>query len=203
MAQYVVELDGGRERLVQIREATRGQWVATVESPVEEWGERKEVAVQLVGRQEGGRVVVRVNGVEHTLGVGTVAGATGEVRVQGTAASAAGGEARRATVRSAGEVVLSRSARDCSKAPAAAVSAEDVQRSPMTGVVLSVEVAAGERVECGQALAVIEAMKMENTLYATHAGVIGEVCVGPGETVRKDDVLMRWDAGESNQNEEL
>ncbi|TXD31983.1 hypothetical protein FRC96_19365 [Lujinxingia vulgaris] len=198
MAQYVVELDGWREHLVQVREERRGQWVASVE----QGDTRRKVALQLIGRLEGERVVVRVNGAEHILDVRALSGAAGEVRVPGARASAEG-EARHVRVQSAGEVVLRRSAHDRPAQPSEPAVSPEVQRAPMTGVVLSVEVAAGQRVERGQALAVIEAMKMENTLYASHAGVVGEVCVAPGETVRKDDVLMRWDSGAMNASEVL
>ncbi|RVU46967.1 hypothetical protein EA187_07480 [Lujinxingia sediminis] len=200
MAHYVVELDGGREHLVQLREEKRGTWKASVDRG----GAREDVAVQLIGRLEGGRVVVRVNGREHILDVRGRSGAAGEVVVAGAPARA-GVEcvARHARVQSAGEVVLRRSGQHRSELADVPVSAPEVQRSPMTGVVLSVEVAAGQHVECGQALAVIEAMKMENTLYAAHAGVVCEVCVGPGETVRKDDVLMRWNSGAMNASEVL
>jgi biotin carboxyl carrier protein len=53
----------------------------------------------------------------------------------------------------------------------------------MHGRVLEVLVAAGDRVEGGQRLAVIEAMKMEHTLRAPFAGVVTEVPVAAGAQV--------------------
>jgi len=62
-------------------------------------------------------------------------------------------------------------------------------RSPMPGVVLAVKVAEGERVTSGQALVIIEAMKMEHTLTAPVAGVVTELPARPGAPVKVDEVL--------------
>jgi biotin carboxyl carrier protein len=55
--------------------------------------------------------------------------------------------------------------------------------SPMPGRVVKLLVGAGDEVEAGAPLIVIEAMKMENELRAGHAGKITEVFVKPGDTV--------------------
>ncbi len=54
---------------------------------------------------------------------------------------------------------------------------------PMLGKVLKVLVAEGQRVEHGEALIVLEAMKMETTLYAESAAVVARICVAPGQMV--------------------
>ncbi len=69
---------------------------------------------------------------------------------------------------------------------------EDVVRSPMPGRVVRVFVARGDSVEAGQALVVIEAMKMENELRAKHAGKIAEVLVAAGATVEGNAKLIRF-----------
>ena len=53
----------------------------------------------------------------------------------------------------------------------------------MHGKLLSLFVRAGDAVEPGQRLAVIEAMKMEHTLRAPIAGIVTEVAVGEGAQV--------------------
>jgi biotin carboxyl carrier protein len=63
--------------------------------------------------------------------------------------------------------------------------------APLPGVVVSVAVVSGARVEQGQELLVLEAMKMKNTIRASHAGVVADVLVQPGQAVRHDDVLLR------------
>ena len=55
--------------------------------------------------------------------------------------------------------------------------------APMPGTLLRLEVADGDRVEAGQALGVLEAMKMEFTLRAPHAGVVTGVAVSAGDQV--------------------
>jgi len=56
--------------------------------------------------------------------------------------------------------------------------------------VVRIQVAVGDRVEPGSALVVLEAMKMENELKATMAGVIIAVRVEVGAAVEKGVVLL-------------
>ena len=62
--------------------------------------------------------------------------------------------------------------------------------APMPGAVLRIDVAEGERVEAGQALGVLEAMKMEFTLRAPHPGVVAEVAVAAGDQVGLGERLL-------------
>jgi acetyl/propionyl-CoA carboxylase alpha subunit len=75
-------------------------------------------------------------------------------------------------------------------AAAAAVSADEV-RAPMTGVIVEVRVAPGERVASGDLVAVMEAMKMEYRLLAPCAGEVESVRVLPGERVELGDLVAR------------
>jgi propionyl-CoA carboxylase alpha chain len=65
--------------------------------------------------------------------------------------------------------------------------------SPMPGLVISCEAAAGQAVEEGQILFVVEAMKMQNIIRAERAGVLAEVAAAAGDSVAADDVLARFD----------
>ncbi|HVH08240.1 MAG TPA: biotin/lipoyl-containing protein [Gemmatimonadales bacterium] len=65
-----------------------------------------------------------------------------------------------------------------------------VVRAPMPGLVVRVEVAAGQRVDPGAGLVVVEAMKMENELRAPHAGTVETVHVAAGQTVEKGMPLV-------------
>ena len=66
----------------------------------------------------------------------------------------------------------------------------DSLEAQMPGVVRKVLVAAGDRVEKGQALLVMEAMKMEIKVAAPHAGTVERVAVGEGETVVRGQLLV-------------
>jgi len=62
--------------------------------------------------------------------------------------------------------------------------------APMPGKVVRIEVEAGQRVEPGDGLIVIEAMKMENEFRATAAGIVKEVRVQVGQAVNAGDILI-------------
>jgi len=62
--------------------------------------------------------------------------------------------------------------------------------TPMPGKVIRVLVAEGDRVEIGQGVAVVEAMKMQNEMKALRTGVVVEVRVKDGDTVGAGDALV-------------
>jgi pyruvate carboxylase subunit B len=62
--------------------------------------------------------------------------------------------------------------------------------APMPGLVVRVNVQAGDQVQSGQGLVVMEAMKMENELRAAAAGRVRAVLVTPGTAVEKGAVLI-------------
>jgi acetyl-CoA/propionyl-CoA carboxylase biotin carboxyl carrier protein len=62
--------------------------------------------------------------------------------------------------------------------------------SEMQGTILSVEVEEGDDVEPGDVLVVLEAMKMENDVVASHGGTVTQVAVSEGDSVDMGDVLV-------------
>ena len=76
--------------------------------------------------------------------------------------------------------------------PASQASETDVT-APIPGVIISVVIKAGDPVQPGQALCVLEAMKMKNTIRANRSGVIAAVKVIPGQTVEHHQVLMEYE----------
>jgi acetyl/propionyl-CoA carboxylase alpha subunit len=64
--------------------------------------------------------------------------------------------------------------------------------APMPGLIVRVSVAAGDSVQAGQGLIVMEAMKMENELRASAAGVVKNVLVEPGKAVEKGSLLIEF-----------
>ncbi|OYU70013.1 MAG: acetyl/propionyl-CoA carboxylase subunit alpha [Alphaproteobacteria bacterium PA2] len=62
--------------------------------------------------------------------------------------------------------------------------------SPMPGLVVSLDVTAGQTVRAGEAVAVIEAMKMQNIIRAERDGVVKSVGAAAGDSVAADEVLL-------------
>ncbi len=65
--------------------------------------------------------------------------------------------------------------------------------SPMPGLLVDVAVQPGQTVRAGEKLAAIEAMKMENILFATQDCVVTEVVAKKGDSLAVDQVIMRFE----------
>ncbi len=65
-----------------------------------------------------------------------------------------------------------------------------VCHSPVTGLVIEVNVQPGQTVEAGELIVVLEAMKMETNVTAPHAGIVKSVHVAPGDSVKMNQVLV-------------
>ena len=81
--------------------------------------------------------------------------------------------------------------RTAAGAGGAAATGEQRVCAPMPGRILKVMAQPGETVVTGQALVVIEAMKMENALTALRGGVVHEVLIVEGHSVETGRLLMR------------
>ncbi len=64
---------------------------------------------------------------------------------------------------------------------------------PMPGLLTALHVGAGDRVEAGQPLAVVEAMKMENILRAEKSGTVKSVDARPGDSLAVDAVILEFE----------
>ena len=64
---------------------------------------------------------------------------------------------------------------------------------PMPGVIVSVLVEEGQEIQDGQALAIVEAMKMENTLRAEKQGIVAKLNAKVGDNLAVDDVIMEFE----------
>ena len=82
---------------------------------------------------------------------------------------------------------LARRRRD--RAAAAGAGGGDLVVSPMQGTVLDVKVSAGDVVEVGQVICIVEAMKMENEVVAHKAGVVADVAVATGAAVTNGQAI--------------
>jgi biotin carboxyl carrier protein len=127
-----------------------------------------------VGRREGKRVTVVVNGKSWDV---ELADADSGTRARAGAVSPV-------AIRSLPHV-----------APPVAAGAGQV-RAPISGVVLAVHVEVGQHVKRGAVLLILEAMKMENEIFADHDGVVQSVDVRPQQEVRDGDLLLVVARGE-------
>jgi len=75
-------------------------------------------------------------------------------------------------------------------AHAAHGAAEDGLRAPMPGSLVVIHARAGQTVAKGEALLVMESMKMETTLTAARDGVVAAVHYAPGQTFDRDALLL-------------
>jgi propionyl-CoA carboxylase alpha chain len=64
---------------------------------------------------------------------------------------------------------------------------------PMPGVITTLAVQAGDQVEAGQALATVEAMKMENVLRAERGGTVLRVAAAAGASLAVDELIMEFE----------
>jgi biotin carboxyl carrier protein len=72
----------------------------------------------------------------------------------------------------------------------AAASGPTEIRAIIPGRIAAVHVVAGDVVEAGQSLLVVEAMKMQNELRTSRSGTVERVAVGEGETIDNGDLLV-------------
>ncbi len=64
--------------------------------------------------------------------------------------------------------------------------------APMPGLILDIPVSVGDEVKEGDALLVLEAMKMENVILSPRDGVIGKIAVEKGAAVDKKSLLIEF-----------
>lgn len=74
--------------------------------------------------------------------------------------------------------------------PAAQAQVDKSLRSPLPGTIIAIKVKVGDEVKEGQALAILEAMKMENEILAEHDGVVTDVHVEKGDCVLEGAVIV-------------
>ncbi|MCB9476803.1 MAG: acetyl/propionyl/methylcrotonyl-CoA carboxylase subunit alpha [Deltaproteobacteria bacterium] len=80
------------------------------------------------------------------------------------------------------------------------VAAGDRVKAPMPGSIVRVMVEQGQTVERGDALMVLEAMKMEHTIKATAKGVVMAVHFAAGDQVDEESVLLDIEAGDGGES---
>lgn len=119
----------------------------------------------------------------------TVNGKTYEVDVEevGAAAPAQAAPVYTAPVQAAS---APKAAPAAPKAKAAAPAGAKTVKSPMPGTIVSVKVNVGDHVKPDTLVAVLEAMKMENEIFAGSDGTVASVSASAGDSVNTGDVIV-------------
>ena len=76
--------------------------------------------------------------------------------------------------------------------PKKAADTSKLVLSPMPGLVVSIDVVAGQSVRTGEVVAVLEAMKMQNIIRAERDGTVKAVNAAAGDSVAADEVLVEF-----------
>lgn len=69
----------------------------------------------------------------------------------------------------------------------------DIIKAPMPGLILEIQVKAGQNVKENDPLVILEAMKMENIITSPRNGTVKSVTVKKGDTVEKNQLLIEFD----------
>ncbi|MBO7192042.1 MAG: acetyl-CoA carboxylase biotin carboxyl carrier protein subunit [Bacteroidales bacterium] len=129
----------------------------------------------------------KINGNGYEVAINSVEGQTASVTVNGTPYTVELEEAPAAPVQAVPAQVAPVQAAPASApaaAPAPAASgAGKAVTAPLPGVIIAVKVNVGDVVKAGQEVAVLEAMKMENSIEATHDGTVTAINVSKGDSV--------------------
>lgn len=143
------------------------------------------------------KFIVQVNGVQYDVEIEEIGGAQAAPAAPIPAAAPAATAPAPAAAPAQAAAAPAAPAAPAQSAPAAApaqsaaggVMGGETINAPLPGTVLDIKVSAGQNVNKGDILFVLEAMKMENEILAAHDGVIASVNVEKGAAVNSGDVL--------------
>jgi len=77
--------------------------------------------------------------------------------------------------------------------PAVQTGSGNEMTAPLPGTIISIFVKAGDEIEAGKVVLIIEAMKMKNSIRTTRGGKVAEILVSPGQTVAHKQALVRFE----------
>lgn len=133
----------------------------------------------------------KINGNEYNVAINSVEGNTADVTVNGTAyqvelenapaQAPVPVQAVQPVAAQAGQAAVATA--QAAAAKPAAQGAGKAVTSPLPGVIIAMKVNVGDPVKAGQEIAVLEAMKMENSIEATHDGTVTAIHVAKGDSI--------------------
>lgn len=128
----------------------------------------------------------KINGNAYDVAINSVEGQTASVTVNGTPYTVELEETPAAPVQAVPVQVAPVQPAPVQAAPKAAPAASGTGKavtSPLPGVIIAIKVNVGDVVKAGQEVAVLEAMKMENSIEATQDGTVTAINVAKGDSV--------------------
>ncbi len=127
----------------------------------------------------------KINGNDYNVAINSVEGRNASVTVNGVEYNVEMENAAPSVQAAPAQTVPApQTAAQPASTPAAAPAGKGTDiTSPLPGVILSVNVAVGDKVAAGQKVAVLEAMKMENDIEAESAGTVTAIHVMKGDSI--------------------
>ncbi len=154
-------------------------------------GDSREIEIEIIAR-EGTTVRARIDGNEVIAELDPLADGSAILRIGNRRIRVLGTKTRNSIMVAAGPASFEFAAVEGRAGGHRHGLAAPEVSAPMPGKILKLLVAEGDSVEHGQPLAVLEAMKMETTLYAESAAVVKKICVGAGDMVDHGAVIIEF-----------
>ena len=139
----------------------------------------------------------KINGIRFNVTVGDLSGNKIDVQVNGTPYTVELDDANSPTPaiskitkpKPAAAAPRSETGEKVIAKPVTAPSAAAV-KSPLPGTIMSLNVKVGDKVNAGDTVCVLEAMKMENDIHCVNGGTVTKIFVNPGDTVLEGNDIM-------------
>ena len=137
----------------------------------------------------------RINGNQYNVDINSVEGNIASVSVNGTSYQVELEDAPAAPVQAVPvqTSVITPAAAPAQAAPAPKTAASGAGKpvtSPLPGVIIAVKVNVGDSVKAGQEVAVLEAMKMENSIEAVQDGTVTAIHVAKGDSILEGAAIV-------------
>lgn len=133
---------------------------------------------------------LNINGASYNVDINEVEGQEISLEVNGTPYKVTVDKEIKPIKKVAAAQRVPQAAATPAAAPAAASGKSFSVSTPLPGTILKVMVKVGDKVTAGQAVVLLEAMKMENNIESDYAGTVTAVKVSQGDSVMEGDVLI-------------
>jgi 3-methylcrotonyl-CoA carboxylase alpha subunit len=154
-------------------------------------GDPREIEVEIVAR-DGTTVHARIDGNEVVAQFEPLADGSAILQIEGRRVCIFGARRRNSILVAAGPASFEFTTVEGRAGASRHGLATPEVTAPMPGKILKLLVAEGDSVEHGQALAVLEAMKMETTLYAESAAIVKKIRAAAGDMVDHGAVIIEF-----------